>query len=393
MPSLRAKRIAVLGGGPIGLEAALAAATAGHDVQLFERGQVGASVRDWGFVRLFSPWGLDRSPLGLSTLLTLGLEAAPEATCPTGTELVERYLLPLSRSPRLAGRVHEHHRVVQVGREGLLKTELVGGARDRHPFRVLVEGPEGERVVRADVVLDCTGTYGNPRALGDGNLPALGERALAERIDYALADIAGRERGRFAGRRVLVIGAGHSAATALAALATIEETQVVWVVRRAEGDPLALHDPDPLPERSRLSRLANAFARGEHPRIACRRPATVERLRPAGEAIEAELRVDGRSETHRVDRIVAHVGHRPDRSIHRELQVHECYASHAPMRLAVALFEAGSTDCLSQPRAGGSSLENPEPGFFIVGAKSYGRGSNFLLRTGHEQVADVLARI
>ena len=101
----------------------------------------------------------------------------------------------------------------------------------------------------------------------------------------------------------------------------------------------------------------------------------------------------GRRETHRVDRVVAHVGHRPDRSIHRELQVHECYASEAPMKLAVALLEAGSTDCLSQPPARGSSLESPEPGFFILGAKSYGRGSTFLLRTGYEQVADVLARI
>ena len=92
------------------------------------------------------------------------------------------------------------------------------------------------------------------------------------------------------------------------------------------------------------------------------------------------------------DRVVANVGFRPDASLYQELQVHQCYASEGPMKLAAALLSsagAGSSDCLAQVSPGPGTLVNPEPGFFIVGMKSYGRGSKFLLRVGHEQVAMV----
>jgi len=73
--------------------------------------------------------------------------------------------------------------------------------------------------------------------------------------------------------------------------------------------------------------------------------------------------------------------------------VHECYESLAPMKLASALQGAGTSDCVSIPAFGADQLTNPEPDFYIVGAKSYGRSSDFLLRTGYVQVAEVLARL
>ena len=35
------------------------------------------------------------------------------------------------------------------------------------------------------------------------------------------------------------------------------------------------------------------------------------------------------------------------------------------------------------------TLRNPEPDFYILGAKSYGKNSQFLIRLGLEQVRDV----
>src|SRR4051812_29267193 len=53
-------RIAILGAGPIGLEAALAAAERGWEFTVYEMGDaVGANVRDWGHVRLFTPWEMN----------------------------------------------------------------------------------------------------------------------------------------------------------------------------------------------------------------------------------------------------------------------------------------------------------------------------------------------
>jgi hypothetical protein len=79
--------------------------------------------------------------------------------------------------------------------------------------------------------------------------------------------------------------------------------------------------------------------------------------------------------------------------MYRELQVHECYASLGPMNLAAALLKQGSADCLQAPGQGGGTLRNPEPNFFILGAKSYGRNSQFLLRTGFEQIREVFRLI
>ena len=45
------------------------------------------------------------------------------------------------------------------------------------------------------------------------------------------------------------------------------------------------------------------------------------------------------------------------------------------------------------PAQGAKALRNPEPNFFILGAKSYGRNSNFLLRTGFTQVREVFTLI
>src|SRR5438034_897355 len=61
-------RLAILGAGPVGLEAALHAATLKLPFDVFERGQPAEHVRRWGHVRLFSPFGMNVTPLGLGAL-------------------------------------------------------------------------------------------------------------------------------------------------------------------------------------------------------------------------------------------------------------------------------------------------------------------------------------
>ena len=64
------------------------------------------------------------------------------------------------------------------------------------------------------------------------------------------------------------------------------------------------------------------------------------------------------------------------------------------MKLASALQASGTTDCTQVPAQGASVLANPEPGYFILGAKSYGRGATaFLLETGFLQVSEALAAL
>ena len=91
------------------------------------------------------------------------------------------------------------------------------------------------------------------------------------------------------------------------------------------------------------------------------------------------------------DHVVALTGYTGDASLYRQLQVHECYATGAPMNLSAALLGSAGGDCLAQPSAGIEALRNPEPHFFILGAKSYGRLNTFLLRTGYQQIDQLTA--
>ena len=390
-------RVAVLGAGPIGLEAALRGRSLGHDVVVFERYEVGHAVRRWGHVRAFSPWALNRTALGAQRLAEAGYAAPDPAACPTGAELVEHYLLPLSRDPLLTGRVRPRSRVVAIGRDGLLKGDLIGRpSRTHHRFRILVDDREGEHIEHADVVLDCTGTFGCPQALGDGGVPAPGERWLGDRVLRHLPEVRGADRARFAGRRTLLVGGGLSAATAACALAELcaegPGTELLWAVRREGPAPYAVIEGDALPERERLVRAANALARGGaggHGPLRFVHGAFVESLRTEGPRLRVTLRLGGdhwREEL--CDEVLSLTGYGPDNSLYRELQVHECYASRGPMKLAAALLGA-SGDCMAQPTPGPDTLRSPEPRFFILGAKSYGTGCAFLLRVGHVQVEQV----
>ena len=63
--TMTSKKIAIVGAGPIGIEAALYAQALGHDVLLYDRGDVAESVKSWGFVRPFLPVGDEHDPARL----------------------------------------------------------------------------------------------------------------------------------------------------------------------------------------------------------------------------------------------------------------------------------------------------------------------------------------
>lgn len=382
--------VAVLGGGPIGLETALAAAERGLAVSLVEQGpHVGAHVRDWGHVRMFTPWPLCISPRAAHALGRADLLAHP--TCPTGAELLEQALLPLGAALAERGvRLRTGTRVVGVSRTGLVKSDEIGtGGREGVPFRLLLDGPRGESVETADVVVDCTGSYGQPNHLGDGGIPAPGERALAGRILRRVPSPA--QLGELAGARVLLVGAGFSAQTAARDLAALPGTAVLWAVRAAKPRWGAVAG-DTLPARAELTGFAARAAGGAVPGVRVRTGMVVERLDTAGAGgrgpITATLRDRSGVGTDpvEVDAVVGLTGTVGDADLYRQLQVHECYATAAPMNLAATLLGEAAGDCLAQPKRGVDVLRSPEPDFFVLGAKSYGRNSQFLLRVGWDQV-------
>jgi thioredoxin reductase len=392
-------RLAILGAGPIGLEAALYAASLDLPFTVYERGRVAEHVLHWGHVRLFSPFGMNSTPLGRSRVCT----DLPQHRLPADTDVItgrqhhETYLSPLAQSSLLKGCIETGTEVLHVGRRGHLKEDAAGDARrGQQPFRLLLRKDNKERVEEADVVLDCTGTYGQPRFLGDGGIPAVGERAARPHIAGGLEDVLGERKGTYAERTTLVVGSGYSAATTVCSLAALAEkhpaTWVVWLARRGGSLPVKRLVNDPLRERDQLAVRANTLATRCDGNVEFHPQTVIEGIECGGadHGFKVHARCAGRATTWEVDRFIANVGYSPNTALYRELQVHECYATLAPMGLAAALQKAGDSAITPGQAA---LLRTPEPGFFILGAKSYGRDSGFLLRTGFEQVRDAFTLI
>ena len=296
----------------------------------------------------------------------------------TGRDHVAAYLEPLALSPALTPAIRENAAVLQIGRRGLLKEDYAGDARrGKEPFRLLVRDDKGkERIEAADVVLDCTGVYGHPRWLGDGGIPAVGEIAARSHIAHGLEDVNGERKNIYADKTTLVIGSGYSAATTVCTLAALAEkhpaTWVIWLARRPGTQPIKRVANDPLRERDLIAVRANNFAARPDGNVEFHPDTVVESIETAGpdRGFKIGARSGGKAVSWDVERVIANVGYTADAGLSRELQVEAC---------------DGST--------GAAVVRRPEPNYFVLGAKSYGRNSTFLMKTGFEQVREVFALI
>ena len=93
-----------------------------------------------------------------------------------------------------------------------------------------------------------------------------------------------------------------------------------------------------------------------------------------------------------VDEIISATGCRPDLAMTRELRLRLDPWLESTPELA-PLIDPNLHSCGTVRPHGHRELAHPEPGFYTVGAKSYGRAPNFLMATGFEQVRSVVAAL
>lgn len=386
--------VVVVGAGPVGLALAAQLVERGLEPLVLESGsQVGAAVAAWGHVRIFSPWRYDVDPAARRLLERAGWTAPDPDGLPTGGELVERYLVPLAATPELSGRIRTSARVLAISRRGVDKTRSTG--RDDQPFVVRVATASGVEDLLAGAVVDASGTWQTPNPLGAGGLPAIGEHDAGERLTHALPDVLGADRARFAGRHTVVVGNGHSASNTLLALAQLAEevpgTRMTWVIRgRSAARTYGGGTDDQLPARaalgSRLRRLVESgaveFVPGFH----------VERVDRDGDGVTLGGTTPAGDRSIHADVIVSATGFRPDLDLIRELRIEVDPVTEAPPKLA-PLIDPNVHSCGTVPPHGARELAQPEPGFYVVGSKSYGRAPTFLMLTGYEQARSVAAAL
>ena len=386
--------VAVIGAGPVGLAAAAHLLEQGLEPIVFEASRTaGASLLGWGHVRLFSPWRYVVDEAARRILEPAGWVAPDPESYPTGREVVEGYLAPLAAAEPLRTRIRYGTRVVAVVRAGFDKMKTEG--RETAPFLLTLRDERGEEsTLSVQAVVDASGTSGTPNPVGASGVPAIGERALGDRIFYGIPDVLGTHRARYAGKRVAVVGSGHSAFNALLDLVDLSDeapgTAVTWVVRKPADRMRNLFGggiDDALPARGELgARVRRLVDDGRLRLVSGFRVARLTES-PDGILIAGEDAVTGP-----VDEIVAATGLRPDLSFLSELRLGLDPAVESPTALA-PLIDPNVHSCGSVPPHGAEELRHPEADLYLVGMKSYGRAPTFLMLTGYEQVRSVAAAL
>ncbi|MFE5187639.1 NAD(P)-binding domain-containing protein [Streptomyces sp. NPDC056628] len=387
--------VVVIGAGPAGLAAAAHLVARGIRPLVLEAGPAaGSAVREWSHVRLFSTWSELTDPAAEKLLAPTGWVKPDPASYPSGGEWADLYLQPLADV--LGDRVRTGVRVTGVSRTG--RDRIVDADRAAQPFVVHVAHADGrEEKVFAQAVIDASGTWTIPGPAGGSGLPALGERAAADKITYrvpALQDPA--VRARYAGKRTAVIGSGASAFTALAHLADLAEaddgtgTHAVWILRRGiSGSTFGGGTADQLPARGALGLAAKAAVDDGHAdAVTGFRTEAIERDSDGRLVLVAE---DGRR-LQPVDEVIVLTGFRPDLSFLSEIRLGLDERLQAPVALA-PLIDPNQHSCGTVYPHGHRELAHPEQGVYLVGMKSYGRAPTFLAMTGYEQVRSVVAAI
>ncbi len=269
---------------------------------------------------------------------------------------------------------------------------MKSAGREHAPFSVIVQDKDGRaRQELAAAVIDTSGTWTQPNPIGSNGLPVPGETAAADVIAYGVPDVLGRDRADYAGKRVLVIGAGHSAANVLLDLSKLTGTEIVWAVRGASLARLFGGGAnDRLAARGALGQSLEKLVKSGG--IDLRMHRTVTQIE-TGDTLKVTLSTPGGdTQVVEVDRIIAATGQRPDLAMLREIRLDLDPATESP-RVLAPLIDPNVHSCGTVRPHGHRELAQPDAGFYIAGIKSYGRAPTFLLATGYEQVRSIVAAL
>lgn len=395
MTTQGAQPVAIIGGGPVGLAAAAHLLVRGETPIVFEAGpDVGANIRQWGHVRMFSPWNFTVDSATVQLLEQSGWRMPPPDELPTGDDLVARYLEPFAQLPLVRPHIRLNARVMAIARRGIDK--MKDAARDQAPFILHIRYADGrEERVEARAVIDASGTWHNPNPIGASGIPAIGEQRYSDRIFYGIPNTRGDQRARYADKRVLVVGSGHSAINALLDLAEVSaqhpQTAIYWALRnRAFQRIFGGGADDALPARGELgTRVKSQVNAG---RIHILAPFRIQELREEDGGLHVWGETADGMQAIVVDEIISATGARPDLDPLRELRL-DLDPSLEAVRALAPLIDPNVHSCGTVPPHGEAELRQPERDFYIVGMKSYGRAPTFLLATGYEQVRSIAAAL
>ena len=383
--------VAIIGGGPVGLVAAAHLHRYQQPFVVLEAGsEPGFAIREWGHVTMFSPWRYTVDGVAVELLKATGWQMPDPGALPSGHDLVDGFVRPLAMHPAIRAHVRYNARVVDVGRKDFDKVRTRG--RDLQPFELRLSSGEA---IEARAVIDASGTWHRPNPAASGGVAAPGERENADRIAYGIPDVKGGARSHYAGKRVLVVGSGHSAFNVILDLLELADhapgTSITWAMRRESLDSVwGGGAADALEARGELGQRARRAVESGRMRVIT--PFRIRAMTQQDDGLSVSGVMQDETIAVTVDRVIVCTGFRPDLDMHREVRLGidpwlECATALGP------LIDPNEHSCGTVRPHGARELAHPEKNFYIIGMKSYGRAPTFLLATGYEQARSVAAML
>jgi len=384
--------VAIIGAGPVGLAAAANLALQKVPFIVLESGQnIAHNIRKWQHVHLFSPWQYNIDKAARKLLEETEWQSPQDDVLPTGRELIEQYLEPLSELPALKESIHYNSKVVSISRKENDKMKTLN--REKQPFEIYIESINGMDIVEARAIIDATGTWGNPNPATSNGVWLSSEKECKNHIEYGIPDVA-KSTTRYANKTIAVIGGGHSAINTLLELADLQieypKTKLIWILRKKDvADAFGGEDKDALEARGALGTRMHKLV--DSNKVKVYTPFYTMQVKSMNEQIELIGRFNEEVVSiKKVDELIVNAGNRPDFSIERELRLSIDSATESVEALA-PLIDPNLHSCGTVRPHGEAILRQPEQGLYIVGMKSYGRAPTFLMATGYEQVRSITA--
>ena len=387
--------IAIVGAGPVGLAAAAHLIQYKQKVIILEAGtEVGANILTWKHIKLFSQWKYNIDKAASSLLEKYKWKKPNLEEIPTGKELVENYLIPLSKIPEIHEVIALNTKVISIAKKNIDKMKTAN--RENVPFVIYTEHEGSIQAIEARAVIDATGTWGNPNPANSSGVWLKSEKYLKENIFYGLPDILGESISRYKNKKVAVIGSGHSAINALLELGILKEknpeTEIIWIIRKERvEDSYGGEEKDALEARGLLgSRIHEIVDKGT---VQVYTSFRVDQLIKNTSTITIIGEIKGvKSEIELIDEVIVNTGNRPNYSFLNELRTKVDFVTESVEAIS-PLIDPNLHSCGTVRPHGERELRQPEKNLYIVGSKSYGRAPTFLMATGYEQVRSIAAYI
>lgn len=380
--------VAILGAGPVGLAAAAHLSLAGEAFIVLEKGaDVAENIQSWQHVRLFSPWRYNVDQAAKQLLLKSGWTIPEEDVLPTGQELREAYLQRLANLPEIKPFISFHTTVVGISKKN--HDKMKSASRNAAPFVIYTEQNGETKRILASAVIDATGTWATPNPILADNVWTSAEQKLAGNIFYGIPNVDALKE-RYKGKRIAVIGGGHSAINTILELEKLSDIEITWILRKKRvEDAYGGEEKDTLAARGELGSRIHALV--DAGKVKVFTPFYIEELVQTADGIFIKGEgVAGSQQLPTVDEIIANTGSRPNFSFLQEIRLSIDTAVESVEALA-PLIDPNEHSCGTVRPHGERELRHPETGFYIVGMKSYGRAPTFLMATGYEQVRSVVA--